>query len=778
MKQKQKWQVAGYSLFVLSSFLFFYVSSASAQTLTGKPVGLIKTAGARTLTSEQLLSRIRTRLGEPFDPAKATADSKRIAELAGVESSYYNAVEDAGAVVLTFVIIEKNLVRVIELDGNKRLKDGRLKDKLDFKLGDYLDPALAEAGRVSILEFYYKQGHPFATVKLDRSGLGVGKVTYEIEEGPRVKIKSLEFKGNDSIKSNELQKVVKTKPKTLGIFQKYYSAKKATEDVVRLSEAYYRRGYLDVSVTEVPVFSQDRKSVKVIFRIKEGQVYTINDIKISGNMHFEKQYLLGQIRSEVGKIYNKIKAQSDLQKLLKVHREIGFINAKVEQNVKFVGANKVNLEYTIDEGERFRIGTISILGNEKTQDKVVRRVLDEYDFTPGNWYNADYARGNGQGFLEKRVRQSAYMKSATVTPFGEQPGQRDAVANLIEGQTGSVMFGAGVSTDSGAIGQIIYQERNFDIGAWPDSFGDFVSGEAFRGAGQIFKLALEPGTEYSTYSINFTDPYWRDKPISMNVRGVDYERDRESYDEERLRALLGFERRYKNKWRRSINFRVENVHIDPNVLEAPTEVYDDKGDNLLIGTELGFTRNLTDDPYYPTSGKIYNVSYEQVAGDHTFGVLSGTYRTYSTVHEDLAQNKTVLASKIHAATIFGDAPVFEKFYAGGQGSLRGFDYRGVSPRGINPLTGEEDDPIGSDWIFLANSELIVPLASDKLAMLFFVDSGTVESGSYRAAVGCGFQIMIPQWFGQVPMRFEFAVPVLDDDLDDTQVFSFSAGGLF
>jgi outer membrane protein assembly factor BamA len=141
----------------------------------------------------------------------------------------------------------------------------------------------------------------------------------------------------------------------------------------------------------------------------------------------------------------------------------------------------------------------------------------------------------------------------------------------------------------------------------------------------------------------------------------------------------------------------------------------------------------------------------------------------------LAERKTVLATKLLAASVVGDAPPFEKFYAGGTGTygIRGFDYRGVSTRG-----GVGKDPIGSDWIVLANAEATVPLASETFAALFFIDSGMIDSGGYRAAVGTGIQILIPQWFGPVPMRLEIAAPLMKDGDDNTQVFSFSVGRLF
>jgi len=162
--------------------------------------------------------------------------------------------------------------------------------------------------------------------------------------------------------------------------------------------------------------------------------------------------------------------------------------------------------------------------------------------------------------------------------------------------------------------------------------------------------------------------------------------------------------------------------------------------------------------------------------------VSGVHRWYKVVHEDLAERKTVLGTKVLLATTFGDAPPFEKFYAGGMGTygIRGFDYRGVSTRGLQTTVPnpERKDPIGSDWVFLAGAEVTVPLVSENFAALFFVDSGAIDTGPYRVAVGMGIQILIPQWFGPVPMRFELAAPIMKDDDDDTESFSFSVGRLF
>jgi len=736
-------------------------------------IGSIRTEGNRRYSSAQILSKVRSRVGELFDPAAAGQDAKRIAEFGGVEYSYYNTTIVDNKIQLTFVVVERNIVRSIVFVGNHKVKGKTLRKKLDFRMGDDLDPITAEAGRRAIAEFYRKNGYAFVQVALDSEQLPAGKVIYTIDEGPRVEIKSVRFSGNNSVKTGALRKAVKTKEKKWFLWPRRYNEEEAAQDVARLQNIYQKKGFLDVGITARREFNRDKSKVRLAFVIDEGMVYTVERIVVAGMQHFDERELLAELKLEQGQIYSEQKANSDVERLGKLYRENGFIDVKVEQRRKFVSKNGVDVEFAITEGGRFRIGRINITGNEQTQDKVIRRVLDEYDFQPGRWYNADVARGDGSGELEKMIRRMALTEAATITPSGEVPGQRDAQVSVIEGQTGMVMLGAGVSSDAGVIGQLVFEQRNFDISDWPESFSEFITGRAFKGAGQSLRIALEPGTEVSQYSVNFREPYFRDKPIALDVVGSSWVRERECYDEGRLKGYVGFEKRYKNRWRRSISFRAENVDIDSVDSDAPKEIKSVKGSNTLMGVKLGVARDLTDDGFNPSKGYSFNAGYEQVGGDHTFGILSGTYRRYQTIYKDLAERKTILATRMHAATVLGDAPPFEKFYAGGSRSIRGFDYRGVSTR-----SGPDKDQIGSDWIFLASAEVTTPLVSDNLAVLFFVDSGAIDSGNYRAAVGTGIQILIPQWFGPVPMRFEIATPLMKEDEDDTQVFSFSVGRLF
>lgn len=753
----------------------------AAEETAGKEIAIVKTAGNLSISTNKILSKVRSRAGQMFDPATAAEDAKRIAQLPGVEYSYYSTSVIDNKIGLTFVVVEKNIARSITFVGNHRFKAKKLRKKLDFKIGDYIEPMIAESGRAALIQYYQKKGYAFAKVTLDSESLKKGRLIYAIDEGQRVKIESVKFSGNSRFKTRSLKRTVKTKKRKFFIFSRYLIDDKVTQDVTRLQKLYQKKGFLNAHIAVKRQFNKDKSRVRLTFEVEEGSAYTVEDIVFVGNKHFDRQRLQSELKLQPKQVYNETKAASDAKRLTSLYREKGFVDAEVELRRRFTSPTTVIGEFEITEGRRFKIGLINISGNEKTQDKVIRRVLDEYDFQPGKWYNADIARGNGTGELEKIIRRMALTES-TITPSGDSPGQKDAQVNVVEGQTGMVMVGAGVASDSGVIGQLVFEQRNFDIRDRPESFSDFITGKAFKGAGQNLRIALEPGTEVSQYSISFTEPYLNDRPISLDVVGSSWKRFRESYDEERIRGYVGFQKRYKNRWRRSVRFRLENVDVTDLDTDAPQEIIDEKGSNALAGIKLGFGRDLTDNRFNPSKGYSFDLSYEQVGGDHTFGILSGTHRRYKTLYEDLAERKTILATKLLAATVIGDAPSFERFYAGGTGTygIRGFDYRGVSTRGLQTgvASPTKKDPIGSDWIFLANAEVTIPLATESFAALFFIDSGAIDSGNYRVSVGTGIQILLPQWFGPVPMRFEIAAPIMKDDKDDRQVFSFSVGRLF
>ncbi len=681
------------------------------------------------------------------------------------------------------------IIKSIEFEGNRKFKDHVLRERLGFELGERLDPFLAEGGRQTIAEVYRRIGYSSVQVSLDREQLTEGHLLYRIDEGPRVQISDIDFVGNEAFSARTLKEIIRTKERKWLFWPSYYTEEAVAEDVERLREFYYDRGYLDYKITAETELTADGEKVKVVFIIDEGPVYRVADIILSGNTRFTGEQLREKVELHEGDVYLKARADRGAREIAQLYREQGYVDAAVRQNPRFTPRKEdhlVEVEYQITEGRQFRIGRIDITGNEQTKDKVVRRVLDEYGFTPGELYNAKIAPKEGNGLLEKYVQRAATAQAAVIRPVSppiDDPNRKDVRVDIEEGMTGMIRPGVGFSSDSGVIGQLIYQQRNFDISDWPQSLDEwFHPWRAFRGAGQTLNISLEPGTRYSQYYVNFIDPYWRDMPVSFDATGRLWERFRESYDEERLKGAFAFEQRLENDWRRSIGFRAENVGVENLDFDAPQEIREFKGDTQLFGVRFGVGAIAVDDRYDPSRGSSINAFYEQVTGDDAFGILEGSFIHYFPLYEDVLGRKTVLAFKALGGTMVGDAPPFEKFYAGGTGryGLRGFEYRGVSTRGLqtNVANPERKDPIGSDWVFLAGTELKVPLVGENFNALFFLDSGTIDTGSYRLSIGTGIEIKVPQIFGNIPMRFELATPLLKDDEDETQVFSFSGGGLF
>lgn len=741
--------------------------------LSGQPIGSVETVGNITISRSDVLAQIRTRVGQPFDPPQVEEDIRRIAQLEGVDTAYYNAEPLDGRVKLTYVVVEQNLVREIILEGNDKFSDTRLLKETGLRQGDYLDVFAARSGVEKLMEFYQDKGYPFVSVTLDEGRLMMGTLKYTIVEGPRTKITDIRFEGNEVFSDKELLKAIDAREKKFFFWSTYYNPQMIEDDVETLLEVYRDHAYLDARAEKEVVFGEDQETAEIIFRIEEGPVYLVEDIAIQGNEFFETAALREGMRLREDFYYSADRLEFDVNRVRNMYREQGFLNVAVEAQRTFLPDARVDVTLDIEEGDRFRIGEVTISGNVVTEDRVFRRILDEEGFTPGEWYNAAGAAGTGEGELERTVKSVAVAESVSITPTGREEGTRDAVVQVTEGQTGMVMLGAGVASDSGVIGQISLDQRNFDITDLPESWNELITGKAFRGAGQRFRVLLSPGTRWSTYSVSFTEPYLFDRPVSLDTAFSSYTRLRESYDEERLGVNFGFTKRYADEWRRGIAFRTESVDVADVEDDAPPEVMDEEGSHFLFGSRLWFGRDTTDSRFRPSRGANFDVGYEQVVGDSNFGVLSGTYRWYNTLYEDLAELKTVLETKVHAGTIIGDAPIFEKFYAGGINSIRGFEYRGVSPRGT-----DSDDPIGSDWIVVTNAQVAVPLGSETFALLFFGDAAMVETGGPRLSVGSGLQIMIPQVFGPVPMRFEFGVPVMKDEEDDTQLFNFSVGALF
>jgi outer membrane protein insertion porin family len=428
--------------------------------------------------------------------------------------------------------------------------------------------------------------------------------------------------------------------------------------------------------------------------------------------------------------------------------------------------------YSIREGKEFRLGNILVKGNTKSQDKLVIREFR--DLVPGTKFDAGELQD-----AEQRIRRQPFFQSVVVTPIGEEPGVRDLLVEVTEQRTASFNIGAGVNSNGGVGGNLTYEQRNFDIANAPASFSDIFSDKAFTGAGQTLRLSFEPGTEQTNASIRFSEPYLFDQQLSFTNDLYLRTRIREHYDDRRIGDTVTFGKRFNYDLSAAVTLRGEQVRIsdiEDRPIRAP-EFLAEEGESTLTSVALTVRRDTTNPGIFPDRGNVITArweSYGALGGDYTFQKFNLGFDVYQTVDEDLLDRKTVLSFHANAGFIpSGDSVFFERFYAGGIGSVRGFRFRGISPR-----SGQAEDPVGGDFSLTGSVELNFPVVGDSLRAVVFVDAGDVEPdiqlGTIRTSVGAGVRVLLP-FLGQTPLAVDFAVPVTKDDQDDEQLISFSFG---
>ena len=746
-------------------------SAAALSMQQAVKIRQVKVQGNQAVSAEEIFSVVRSRSGAVFNEKLISEDARRMVNLPQVAQVDWEASIVGSEVDVTFILQESAAMQSVKFVGNKTMKEEKLRKELDFGADEFLDDYMMQRGAEILEEYYHGKGYYYAHVTAEKQLEGDrGQVVYQIYEGSKVRVKQVRFENNESFGAFKLKSKIQTKG-YFPIFSKgVLDEEKLQQDCVSLQGFYQEEGYLDAQVFCQVKPGKDQREVEVVFVVEEAVPYKVETILFSGNSDLSDNQLRKSLALEPGQILSQKRRLFAERAIQRAYGELGYIYATVFAEPQFTDREgEVKVVFHIVENQKFNLGQLLIQGNDKTKDKVIRRAFDFYDFMPGGIYNTDaMERGKDQ------LQASRMFGSVNVTPVGTASEERDALVTVTEADTGMLMFGVGVDTNSGVIGNIGIEQQNFDAARPPRSAREFLTGQSFTGGGQRLQLQFSPGTRVTTGHVNFYEPYLFDQPYYLDTDLMLFRRWRESYLEGRRGGNVTVGHRFSNQFSADISLRAENVKVSNLDKGAPADVWEVKGDNFLTSVKLGLNYRQTDNIYRPTDGYRMSTSYEQVGalgGEFTYGAVSGSVSYYRTIYMDLAERKTVWSSNVRGSQIVGAAPVFERYYAGGIGTLRGFDYRGVSPRG-----GRFDDPIGSDFLLLAGTEIVHPFLEDVIYGKLFCDSGLVDEGPYRVAAGFGLELWIPQM--PIPMQFNFGFPVLFDDKDEKELFSFSMGFTF
>jgi outer membrane protein insertion porin family len=421
-----------------------------------------------------------------------------------------------------------------------------------------------------------------------------------------------------------------------------------------------------------------------------------------------------------------------------------------------------------------RVGDILIQGNQWTKEYVIRRQLP---FLPGQILSLPDVRVAERNLARLGIfemnPQTGVRPTVTIPDLEEDKELKTILVQVQETQTAAFLFGVDVNSDYGLNGTFVYNERNFDILGWPSSFEELISGRAFRGGGQELRVELVPGTDEQRYLVSFREPYLFDSLFFFQASGYFTENDFREYHESRLGTRLTVGRPIGDCWRVEGTVRLEDVGVHHVDFGEPVEITRDIGDHFLAGFRIAARYDTRDSYLRPTSGSLVDMSVEAVTGDYNFPkILVDASQYWTTYQRRDGSGKHVVALRSDLGYETSDAPVFERFYAGGFRSMRGFEFRGVSPN----VQGVE---VGGDFMWLNSVEYQVPiLSNDHLYGVVFLDTGTVEPSvelkDYRVAAGFGVRYSLPL-LGPVPIALDFGFPLHKAPGDHEQVFSFWLG---
>jgi outer membrane protein assembly complex protein YaeT len=771
------------AVFGAAAVLTGTISAGRAQEPARRPliadvVPQVIPPGSQSVPNQKIMSYLKTRAGIEYDPEMIGEDVRRLYEtklFADIRVLKQPAAENR--VVVIFQLKElPGVIQEIVYRGAHHIKQDELESVTGLKKGLPLNPWAVQKARQAILDKYREKGRLSASVEVVE-GLRAGdtRVVFDVTEGPVAKVGRIDFVGNSFVSGARLHTQVNSSRPFLGLLGGDYNPPMADADVAKL-EAYYRdNGYHDVHVTRELSWDPSQRYVNLVFHIREGKRYRVADFQVAG-VGGERQKELQNLCINVkkGDVYNQAKVEGDQQR---IKDWIGYHGREATiQPVAYYPPDRpgeVNVVYEVQERPPARVGEIIVSGNEVTRQNVILRQVPLYPGQILTYPDLRIAERNLARLNIFQFKPDLGIKP-TVTVLDRDDSEfKDVLIQVHEDQTGSLMFGLGVNSDAGFNGSIVLNERNFDITRLPTSFDDFLSGRAFRGAGQEFRVEAVPGNQLQRYTVSWREPFLFDSPYSLSVGGYYYDRIYNEYREERLGTRITVGRKLNSYWSASAGIRVEDVGVHDVPFYAPYDFQVAEGQNFVLGLRAGVTRDSRDSFLRPTEGSLLDLSFEQVLGDYTFPVLNVEGNKYWTAYQRPdGSGRHVLAFRSQLGWAGSNAPVFERFYAGGFRSMRGFEFRGVGPfdRGFNQ---------GGDFMFLNSLEYQIPLlANDQVYAVAFVDSGTVESDvslrNYRVAAGAGLRLVVPM-LGPVPIALDFGFPIVKGPDDRTQVFSFWVG---
>ena len=718
--------------------------------------------GNKRIDSGAILSKIATKVGDPYSQTGLRNDLKEIFKMGFFNDVQIDITETAQGKKVIFRVVEKPVISSVVYEGINELKEEDVKAAANVKEHFILNPAKITAAEEAIKNLYKTKGFYNSRVTStiaypdDRGAM----VTFKIDEGKKIYIKEISIEGNTTFDDDELLDEIETSEKWFmswltdaGLLDK----NKIQQDAQKIAAFYNNAGFLEAKVGE-PEITQKEEWLYVKFVVEEGQRFRVGTVDITGDLVGDKEKMLALLTIRDEKFISRQMIRDNILALNDYYSEFGYAFASIRPiTSKSPSGDRMDVTLKVSKGNLVYIDRISIKGNTRTRDNVIRR---ELRIAEGGLFDSKAIRQSTQA-----LQRLMYFEEVTVTPEPSlDPDRMNVVISVKEKSTGTFSIGAGYSSSDKLIvmGQI--SENNF------------------LGRGDTLALSANVGNSSSRYNLGYTNPHLNDSPLSWGVDLFSTEREYDDYTKESRGGGLRLGYPVFEKWQLYGNYSYTDTDLTDVSEDASYIIRKSVDLHVTSAVKLSLVRDTRNKRYGASEGSRNTVSVKYgggpFGGDAEFTKLEGSSAWYFPLFW-----KTVFHANLSAGQVFENQsnklPVYERFYLGGLNSVRGFKYAKISP--IDEATG---DRIGGDKMWYTNAEFVLPLLETQGVMgVLFFDTGQVlnddedwgqESDSIKKSSGVEVRWLSPMG----PLRLVWGYNLDAKDGEDDSVWDFSVGGVF
>ncbi len=751
---------------LLCSCLLFLAPPRGAGAQDQPLVTQIDVVGARKVEEATVRFKLKSRVGDPYSPEVVREDIKALYGLGYFEDIVVQADIFEGGLKLTFVLHEKPSIQSIRIVGNRKLAADKIKAKNDLVEGAIIPPGALSKNAEKIRLFYEEEGFYQAQVegREDRISPQEVAVTFNIVEGDKFDVGEIRIVGNRYLKEKDIKSRLQTSELYLFFFGGTLKREELRRDLDRIRAYYLDNGFLDIAVEEPEIqLDARRKKLRILIRVEEGPQYRIGDLSIKGNSLLSEAEVRGLIKSRAGGIFSREGLQGDVVAITDRYAERGYLFADAAPVIDVLRAEStVNVGLEITEGRQAFINRIEITGNVRTRDKVIRR---EVRLVEGDVFNSTLLQRS-----RRNLQNLGYFEDVKPDTKRAAGDRVDVTVDVKEKPTGAFTIGGGFSSVDGPIAVASISQNNL-----------FGLGKRAALTGQI-------GQRANRYNALYGDPHFLDTDFLLEVRGFD--------SQTRFRTNQGF-----NQSGRGVGLTVghplveeifgaatytyQRVHIKDVEDSAPflvkRQASESGGVSNTSSLSFALTRDTRDSFTEPTRGLRARAAFEYAGGvldaDNNFTKYSLELSQYWPLWWKFVGH---VRGNIAYGEAFGDTstlPVQERFFLGGESSIRGFRNFTISPR----ETEGGDGITGGNKAFFINNEILFPLYEPmRMRGLVFVDLGNVFNEqtnfawSVKRSAGLGIRFTSP--IGAI--RLEYGFNLAPEKGERAQVLHFSAGTAF